>query len=289
VRSKRIFQSALFLLFVTLGMQAQHRPFFVTYNHSMEEKGNLEINNSNVVGSPRGGNTFLASELELEYGATGWWSTAFYLDGQSTANESTIFNGFRWENRFRVLQQDHMFNPVLYVEFIRSNEGNKALREIVGHDSEADQAEPNSITHHEMEKELETRFILSSNAKGWNIAENFIAEKPLNSEPWEFGYGFGVSRPLSFVPSAQPCNLCKENFQVGAELYGGLGDANDFGFANTSHYIAPVVSWKLMNGTAFKFSPSFGLTDESHRFLIRFGVIYEFENFGPKVASFFRK
>src|SRR5262249_61222240 len=135
-----------------------------------------------------------------------------------------------------------------------------------------------------MEKEIETRFILSSNVKGWNIAENFIAEKPLKAEPWEFGYGFGVSRPLSFVPSATPCNLCKENFQVGAELYGGLGDADGFGFFNTSHYIAPGVSWKLLNGAPFKFSPGFCLTDQSPRFLLCLRVIFVIQHFCFKIS-----
>ncbi len=91
-----------------------------------------------MVGSPRRGNTFWGSQAEFEYGATGWWSTALYLDGQTTAKESAVFTVYRFENRFRVLPKEHWINPVLYVEFVHVNAADKSLREIVGHDVEDD-------------------------------------------------------------------------------------------------------------------------------------------------------
>lgn len=266
---------------------AQHRPYFVTYNHEMEERGNLELNWFTVIGSPRRGDTFGAYQAEFEYGAAGWWSTALYLDGQTTANESTVFTGYRWENRFRPLSKEHWINPVIYVEFAHVNEADKSLREIVGHDIEDDQTEPNSISHPEVEKELELKLILSSSAKGWNISENFIAEKPLGHAPWEFGYAFGFSRPLAFVPSANNCSFCKENVQLGAEFYGGLGDTNDLSTQNTSHYVAPVFALQFARNANTRISPGFGLTDQSHRLLLRFSLTYEIEGFGPKLARLF--
>src|SRR4051812_3485339 len=181
----------------------------------MEEVGNLEINNSNTFGSPPNGNNFYAHQLELEYGATGWWSTALYLDGQTTSKESSVFTGYRWENRFRLLKEEHWINPVLYVEYAHVRGSDKMMQEIVGHDVEADQAEPNQIAHSEIEKEIETKLILSSHVKGWNLATNFIAEKNLAHEPWEFGYAMGASRPLSFKPSRSACRFCAENIQLG--------------------------------------------------------------------------
>ena len=85
----------------------------------------------------KGGNSFLGSDIEFEYGATGWWTTEFYLDGQATANDSTIFTGFRWENRFRPLPGEHWINPVIYIEF-ENTSADKALREVVGHDGKGD-------------------------------------------------------------------------------------------------------------------------------------------------------
>src|SRR6185503_12685207 len=75
-------------------------PFFVTYTHQMEEPGNLEIATKYVTGKPGGGNRFLGGTTALEYGITAWWTSEFYLDGQVTSHESSLFTGYRWENRF---------------------------------------------------------------------------------------------------------------------------------------------------------------------------------------------
>ena len=187
-----------------------------------------------------------------------------------------------------MLPKEHWINPVIYVEFAHINGANKSMREIVGHDVEDDQTEPNALTRGDVEKELELKLILSSHVKGWNISENFISEKSLGHDPWEFGYAFGFSRPLAFVPSATPCSFCKENFQVGAEFYGGLGDTKDLSTRNTSHYVAPVLGWKFAENTNLRVSPGFGLNDQSHRFLMRFSLTYEIADFGSKVKKLFR-
>jgi len=96
---------------------AQEWPYFITYSHDMEEPGNLEINLGNVAGNPQMGNRFVGSALEFEYGVKTWWTTEFYLDGQITQHDSTIFTGYRWENRFRPLLREHWINPVIYIEF----------------------------------------------------------------------------------------------------------------------------------------------------------------------------
>src|SRR5262249_26696139 len=163
-------------------------PYFITYTHHMEEPGSLEISLPQVFANPRQGNAFVGSNVELEYGVKGWWTTEVYLDGQATAAESTLFTGYRWENRFRPLLREHWINPVLYVEFENINGADKTLREIVGHDGIGDQLEPNSETRLEHAREIEGKLILSSNFKGWNVAENIIVEKNLSNEPWEFGY-----------------------------------------------------------------------------------------------------
>ena len=261
---------------------AQEPPYFVTYSAALEEPGNLEISLKNTQASPKNGNPFLGSVLELEYGVKGWWTTEFYLDGQATKNDSTILTGFRWENRFRPLLREHFINPVLYVEYENTNLADRGLLEIVGHDSIADLAIPNSVARQEIEREMELKLILSSNVKGWNFSENFIAEKALNeSEPWEFGYALGASRPLSLISRGKACFFCRENFSAGAELYGGLGTTDGFGWKATSQYLGPTVSFDLPRGgpTIF-FSPQFGLNDNSARVLYRFGISYEIQQIG---------
>ena len=144
----------------------------------MEEPGNLDIEFFNAVGKPPGGNRFIGSNVEFEYGATAWWTTEFYLDGQLTQHDSTIFTGYRWENRFRPLLREHWINPVIYIE-IENTRADKALREVVGHDGKDDFLESNAISRHDKARELELKLILGSNYRGWNISENIIAEKNL--------------------------------------------------------------------------------------------------------------
>ena len=119
-------------------------PFFITYTHRMEEPGNFEIGNRSITGKPNDGNRFFGSATEFEYGLKPWWTTAVYLEGQVTRNDSTVFTGYRSENRFRVLPREHWINPVLYVEFANINGANRSLLEVVGHDGESDLAGRNA-------------------------------------------------------------------------------------------------------------------------------------------------
>jgi hypothetical protein len=278
---------ALSLLFVAVPAQSQESPYFVTYDHYLEEPGSLELEYSSTFGTQRGGNDFHAFWGEFEYGATAWWTTEFYLDGQTTFNESTIFTAFRWENRMRVLQREHFINPVLYMEYEHISGADKILKEIEGHDGEADNAVPNGLARREHKNELELKLLLSKTLKGWNIAENTLAAKNLANSPWEFGYAIGASRPLALKASAQRCSFCRENFVAGLEMYGGLGDRHSFGLHDTSHYLAPVVAWNLPSNWTLRLSPGFGLNDNSHRFLLRWGVAREFSGFGSAIARVF--
>jgi hypothetical protein len=268
----------LLALACAAGVQAQERPYFVTYSHDLEEPGNLEIAIKSAQATPKYGNFFSGETLELEYGAKGWWTTEAYLSGQHTSNDSTIFTGWRWENRFRPLLSDHVINPVIYVEYENVNQADRSLLEVTGHDSVSDLLLTNAQGRSETERSLELKLILSSNTRGWNISENFISEKDLNeSEPWEFGYALGVSRPLALAASGQACVFCRQNFAAGTELYGGLGDLDGFGLRATSHYLGPTVAFAIPSGPTLSFSPDFGLNDNSVGVIYRFKVSYELE------------
>jgi hypothetical protein len=263
-------------------------PFFITYTHQMEEPGNLEIATKNVTGRPADGDRFIGHATEFEYGVTGWWTSEWYLDGQATSGESALFTGYRWENRFRILPREHWINPVLYLEFENINGADKTLLEIVNHDGQDDLTAPNDEARRVKKREIEAKLILGGYVKGWTIAENFIAEKNVRHEPFEFGYAVGVSRPLALAARPERCNLCLENFHAGVEMYGGLGTHADFGLPGTAHYVAPTIAWTLANGTMFQASPTFGLTRTSARFLLRFGMSYEIAQFGRTVRTLFR-
>jgi hypothetical protein len=286
---RQLLKSAFLVAFLLLKpCLAQESPYIVTYDHYLEEPGNLEIEYFSTFGTQRGGNDFLADWMEFEYGVKAWWTTEFYVDGQSTFGDSTIFTGFRWENRVRPLQREHFVNPVMYVEYEQINEADKIIKEVEGHDVESDHAVPNAIARQTLDHELEFKLLLSSTFKGWNVALNPLATKNLlPSNPWEFGYAFGASRPLAMKASANECNFCPENFIAGVEMYGGLGDTKDFGLHETSHYLAPVTAWNLPSGWTVRLSPGFGLNDNSHRLLLRWGVSREISGFGEMVSRFF--
>ena len=256
---------------------AQDKPYFVTYSQDLEEPGNLEIETKTAIAEPQGGNRFGALATELEYGAKAWWTTELYLDGQTTVNDSTIPTGTRWENRFRILMKEHIVNPVLYAEFENTSGADKTTLEVVGHDGQSDLAESNGDARQEHQHEGELKLILSSNVHDWNISENFISEKNLGHEPWEFGYAVAASRPLS--TAYRECTFCAQKVTLGAEAYGGLGDTWALTMRDTSHYVAPVAGWYLPHGTRLTFSPGFGLTDSSLDRVYRVGFAVEIPQF----------
>jgi hypothetical protein len=266
---------------------AQESPFFVTYTHHMEEPGNLEVETSATSGFPRSGQRFyIAPYTELEYGVTAQWTSELYLESDSAWGDSTVFTGWRFENRYKPLKREHWINPVLYLEYEDVNEASRIQKEIEGGGPDL------SSSHRELAgeraHELETKLILSSDYHDWNISENFIAAKNFSqSEGVEFGYSFGASRPLARLASGANCRFCRENFIVGAEMYGGLGSTLGFGLQDTASYVAPVVSWAISDNSTLRFSIGFGLTHESNPVLLRFGYSYEIQGIGNRMAKLF--
>ena len=266
------------LLFLSAPVaRAQEKPYFVTYSDDLEEPGNLEVSSKTVQAAPKYGNPFLSETLEFEYGVTAWWTSEVYLSGQHTYNDSTIFGGWRFENRFRPLPTQHIVNPILYVEYEDVNLAEKNILEVTGHASIADFLLTNAQARQDVERSLELKLILSSNFKGWNVSENFIGEKSFSGEPWEFGYALGATRPLGLAASPKPCVWCRENFAAGAELYGGLGTTNSFGLEATSQYAGPAVAFNIPNGPSISFGTDFGLNANSLGVIYRFNVSYEFQ------------
>jgi hypothetical protein len=277
--------------FLPLPLHSQERtpsPYFVPYDHYMEEVDTLDIEVDGVVGLASDINTFVATATQFEYGIRKWWTSELYLDMQHTEHEGTLFTGFRIENRFRIWTEPHKVNPVLYIEYENVNGADKILKEIVGFDSKEDLAVPNSIARREHNHELETRLILSSQIGQWNLTGNFIGEKDLGPFPWEFGYALGVSRPLA-AAAGKRCAFCAERFSAGVELYGGAGTWNRFTLRDTSQYLAPDLLWVAPGEVNLSVSVGWGLTDQSARMLLRFGVSRDIDGFGRKVAGLFGK
>jgi hypothetical protein len=272
----RVFSLLIGLILVSAAAaRAQDSPYFVTYDHYLEEPGNLEIAFANTSGVPKGGNpAYSAPWLELEYGVKGWWTTEFYLEAVSARGDSSSLSGWRWENRFRPLKGEHLINPVLYIEYESINEASRIQKEIVGAGPLS--FEPIADLRQEHMHELETKIILSSAVAGWNVAENLTFEKNLTEdEGLEFGYSVGVSRSLGGLASGDSCRFCREKLIAGVELFGGLGTSHDYTLNETRHYLAPVFAWRVTDRSTLKASTGFGLTEASDRYLFRLGWSYE--------------
>jgi hypothetical protein len=261
-------------------------PYFITYDHYMEETGDLDVEFFPVIGRGNGVTPFTGYLNEFEYGATKWWTTEFYVDWQHTRNQGTVFTGFRFENRFKPWTEPHKINPVFYIEYEHLNGADKVLKEIVGFDGVEDLNVPNDEAREEDEHEFEAKMILSSDIGLWNVSENFIGVKNIHGGQWEFGYSAGLSRALR-APSGRRCSFCAEKFVLGVEAYGGLGEWSKFTFRGTSQYIAPLISWTLPSETTIRFSPGWGLTDQSVGTLYRIGVSQEIEGVGRAVGKLF--
>jgi hypothetical protein len=280
VRWFDIFWAICLFFILSPAGRAQEKPYFVTYSHDLEEPGNLEIETKTALARPEGANRSGAMALELEYGVKGWWTTELYLDGQATAQDSTVFTGFRLENRVRPIMRELKVNPVLYVEYENISGADKTVLEVVGHDGQSDLAASNGELRREHQHEAELKLILSSNLKDWNLSENFIAEKNLGHEPWEFGYAVGVTHPLRGAASGRSCTFCAEKLMAGVEGYGGLGDTASLTMRDTSHYLAPLLGWQLPKGVRLSISPAFGLTATGFARIYRIGLAFEFEQVG---------
>jgi hypothetical protein len=264
-----------FALNATAAAWAQERAYFVTYDHYLEERGNLEIAIFTTTGIPKNGDrVYTAPWLELEMGVRGWWTAELYLEGVTTRGTGNGFTGWRLENRFRPLRDEHRLTPVLYVEYENINEASRIQKEVVG--SGRLPFEPIDELTEEHAHELEVKLILSSAIGAWNVSENFIVERNLSqSEGFEFGYSVGVARHLGRLARATNCRVCPENFVVGVEAYGGLGSSEGFARAEQRHYVSPVISWRVSDRSTVKAALGLGLTCNSDHALVRVGYAYE--------------
>ncbi len=270
---------SLCLLVLCGAAHAQEPPYVVTYSDVLEEPGNLEFATQNIYSTPKDANPFYAQTFEVEYGIRAWWTAEAYFQGQTTAHDSTVFTGFRLENRFRPLRRSHWINPVVYVEYEDISQADKSFLEVTGNHTIQDQQVANAPLRSDIERSVEGKLIASSYIKGVNVSENIIAEKNISNEPWEFGYALAVSRPLANEASAHHCVVCRQYFAVGGELFGGLGTRYTFGLSGTSQYAGPTVSYSAPRNLTILFGPEFGVNANSASVLWRLKVAYEINQF----------
>jgi hypothetical protein len=72
---------AVFSFLLAPQLFPQQNPYFVTYDHRMEEQANLELSTQSTDGIPKQDSPgYLGQLFELEYGVAPRWSSALYLE-----------------------------------------------------------------------------------------------------------------------------------------------------------------------------------------------------------------
>lgn len=276
------------VLLLASSARAQESPYFVTYDHHLEEPGNIAIETWTTMGIPRkpepgepwerAQSFYAAPYIEVEYGLTQKVTTALYIEGQGTVGDSALLTGWRAETRYRPMKKDHLINPVFYLEYESLNDASRIAKDIVGEGPDLDDG--NAKLRTSKAHELETKLILSSDIRSWNIAGNFLVDKNLlRGEGFEFGYAVGISKSLAPVTSSD-CTWCRQRFMAGLEFYGGLGSTvTGFGTYDTARYLAPTISWSLREKGTLRFSTAIGLGHETSQALFRVGYSFDIPRF----------
>src|SRR5258708_37582123 len=107
--------TALLIPLTVLPALAQERPYFVTYDHYLEERGSLEIAFATTTGVPKKRDrVYTAPWLEIEYGVTGWWTAELYLEGVPAPGERGAVPGLGVRERLPPLRARRPTKTVLY-------------------------------------------------------------------------------------------------------------------------------------------------------------------------------
>ena len=269
---------------------------FVLYDHHLAKKGETEINLYNDVSNIGSGEEDYAAQLvEFEHGVTGYWTTAFYLEGDHVDGEEYEFGGWRFENRLRLFEEATILNPVLYAEYEDVRSAHRYLLTVAGRTDAAEEEEEGETelreeAEEETERALETRLILGHDfSDRFNVAFNWINETNVKTGKWEFGYAAGLNYVFyeagtsegDKAPDVAPTgDWGLEKLTLGVELYGGLGDSQ-LGMTldpnNTEQYLGVNLLGEWENHLHFGIGGAFGLTDDSENAILRLTAGYEFE------------
>jgi len=111
MRNSCVFFLSSFLA-IAASFFAQEKPYFVTYDHHLEDPGDLELGFASTIGGPRSERrSYLALYSEFEDGLTEWWTSELYWKGNPPPEMAPSSPGWRLENRFRPLAGKHFVEP----------------------------------------------------------------------------------------------------------------------------------------------------------------------------------
>lgn len=188
-----------------------------------------------------------AHRLELEYGITDYWKTAFFGDFQQEPMGSLKYTATGWENIFYILKEsEHGLGAGLYLEYKDSHRGGTA-------------------------DDIEIKLLLEKQIAHFLNTVNLNFEKGVGSaadEGVEFAYAWRTG--WMFNPMAH----------VGFEAFGEIGEVHAApDLSEQEHQLGPVMYGKFKFDGIGKFKYRlgwlFGLTEETPDHALKWELEYE--------------
>ncbi len=268
-----------------LRAQMNMDPYFTAINYPME-KNSMMVMALPDYQSARYGDDFFTGMLMAEYGITPRWTVGVMAEGQKIAGLPVTYGGLRLSTYFHLFEDDRLLNLTLYGEYEDLNGAALYKMEVSGFGPE-DLSEPLALARGTSVRTFEQRLIVYHDWDGLNATLNFIRETALQSPHGSnYGYALGLfvqpswmSGPMAGMAGmAEPPLLSLSRLGYGLEMYGALGDEEQFGFDWNSqqHYLGVVLSYVITSQWSVRLEPAFGLSDVSDPFMLRTGLAYMF-------------
>jgi hypothetical protein len=260
---KRTLFAAL-LVGAGVSIMAGSGPYFDTYTHHMDVgEWELEVG-VDAVRAPGGGWTY-GQALEIEHGFNEHFAASLYLLGTWDPRSAATLDGYKLETRYRPWTKNCFWVPTFYLEYEQFHHPETYRDAAVGFAETGGSDGPFRTEH-----ELEGRLIFSQDFDWGNVALNLVAEKPMNGEPFAFGYtgGFFIKGPSSGVEggaSFDPDGDGDSHFLYGVEFFGNLGVSGEFGLytSRQEHYAEPFAALPLNKRLTLKTGVAIGLNAQS--------------------------
>ena len=213
------------------------------------EKGKmgLEILGNTTIDDDDAQDRFQYHELEYEYGVTDWWATSVTASLIKPSGESLKYNILGWENTLQFTKQGkYWLDPGVHLELEFDDENDKP-------------------------KVFEMRLLFEKTSANYQHTANLNFEQ-------QFGSKADESTELEYIWRSKK-NIT-ENFAIGFEAYGAMGEIKDFSaLKNQQHIIGPAIYNEFKIGDIEIESHlvwMFGLTESSADNTFRWQIEFPF-------------
>lgn len=235
-----------FLMFA--GIRLSHASH-VIYSPTVEQgEYEIELRGHTTFDSDSSKNSQEKYKIDLGYGVTDYWSTAFVAEIEEDATGKLEYEASAWENRFQLTEQGEYWVDVgLYLEYEYAHE-----------DTSNDK--------------IEGKLLLEKSAGQYVNTANLIFSRELGSS---------ASNATNFEYAWRTRYLLNKQFEPAIEIYGEMGEVGKvLPSDQQDHRIGPVVGGVFSSTThskwVYEVGYLFGVTDAAPDGTLKFVLEYEF-------------